>query len=220
MGREGPRWLGGILMVVVLGHLVGCQYGQLKQENESLWLQNKELQEELTRNRLALDALETDRSRNTFQADREAAEAPAPVFASGAAANTGTDFSQIQGVEAVQGANRVTVRVPGDVLFASGKTALRKSAEKTLGEIADIIKRRYGSNTVLIKGYTDTDPIKKSKWTDNLELSLQRAAAVHRHLQKRGVDPTHMQAVGQGPWHPEKSKARSRRVEIVVVLDP
>ena len=112
-----------------------------------------------------------------------------------------------------------TVRVPGDVLFSAGKTILRKSAKKTLNQIAQVIEREYQHNIIHIKGYTDTDPIKKSKWADNLELSLQRAAAVHRHLQKQGVDPQQMEAVGLGPWHPQGSKSKSRRVEIVVILD-
>ena len=103
--------------------------------------------------------------------------------------------------------------------FRRCKTTLRKSAKNTLNQIAAVIEREYQHNTIQVKGYTDTDPIKKSKWADNLDLSLQRAAAVHRYLQQQGVDPQRMEAVGLGPWHPQASKSKSRRVEIVVILD-
>ena len=82
-----------------------------------------------------------------------------------------------------------------------------------------VIKRDYPTNTVLISGHTDGDPIKKSKWADNLELSLQRAAAVHRFLHEQGADPTRMHVVGKGQWHPQSTKKKSRRVEIEVAFE-
>jgi len=215
MVRKASRLLGGVFLVAVLGPLAGCQYDHLKQENISLWSQNTELQEELARNRLALDAYESQT--HQLLAERESAQRPVSLLTNVAAANTG--FTDIKGVEAIQTRERVTVRVPGDVLFSPGKATLRKSALSTLSQIAQVIKNEYPTNMVLINGFTDSDPIKKSKWSDNLELSLQRAAAVHRYLQKQGANPSHLQAVGQGQWHPRNSKAKSRRVEIVVKLD-
>lgn len=217
MVRDGLRPLGVVLLVCVGGQTVGCQYEQLRQDNEALWTQNQELQEELARSRLALDAMVGERDKHLVQLDQD--QAKPNVILTGAAANTGTGFGQIQGVEAIRGTDRVTVRVPGDVLFDPGKASLKKSARQTLQQIADVIKRQYPGNTIHVQGFTDTDPIKKSKWTDNLELSLQRAAAVHRYLQEQGIDPVKMQAVGKGPWHPRDTKAHSRRVEIVVSLD-
>lgn len=214
MGR-GLRLFNAIVLVVMSGSMLGCKYEQLQAERDSLWSQNQELQNELSQTRLALEAAQSDRDR--LLAQRDELRNKVNVIATGAAANTG--FNQIPGVEAVRSADRITVRVPGDVLFSPGKTTLRKSARKTLDDIAQVIERDYPHNTIQIKGYTDTDPIKKSKWADNLELSLQRAAAVHRYLQKKGVDPQRMEAVGLGPWHPRASKAKSRRVEIVVILD-
>ncbi len=217
MVRDGLRPISAILLLLILGPMTGCKYEQLTRQNESLWSQNQELQQELERQRLALDSLEEDL--NSARSTGRELDGPVNVFTAGAAANTGTGFGEIQGVEAVQGPDRVTVRIPGDVLFAAGRAKLRRSVMKTLDQIAEVIEQQYANHTVMIKGYTDTDPIKKSKWSDNLELSLQRAAAVHRYLQKHGVDPARMQAVGHGPWHPRQTKADSRRVEIVVALD-
>lgn len=214
MFRGGWRSVQVGLLLVGMSPLVGCQYQQLKQENEALWSQNKELQGELARSRLALDALESERDNLLSRQD----QAP-QMLTTVAAANTGTGFAEISGVEAIRTADRVTVRVPGDVLFSPGKAKLLKHAKSTLGQIADVIKRDYSSNTVLISGHTDADPIKKSKWADNLELSLQRAAAVHRYLHDQGADPTRMHAVGKGQWHPQNTKKKSRRVEIEVALE-
>ncbi len=212
MKRDGMMKISAVLLVAAVGSLMGCQYDQLKTENDDLWTQNHELQEELGRLRLALRAAEMEHRNLVAQQDQIASVNIVPV----AAANTG--FSGIQGVETIQGPGEITVRVPGDILFAPGKSALRSSARKTLKSIAGVIKRDYSDKRVLVKGYTDTDKIKKSKWSDNLELSLHRAASVHRYLQEQGVDPHRMEAVGLGQWFPRGTKAKSRRVEIVVSL--
>ena len=214
MQRTGWPW-GVVTLGITLGSMMGCEVDQLRAERDELWRQNNELQDQLTRSRMALDAAESDRGNlisqvNQLQSDINAA----PIHA---AANTGTGFNSIQGVETWQGIDSITVRIPGDVLFASGRSTLRSSAKKTLNQIARVINREYTSNTIRIEGYTDTDPIKKSRWKDNLDLSQQRAAEVHRYLQKQGVDPHRLEAVGLGQWHPRQTKSKSRRVEIVVV---
>ncbi len=71
-------------------------------------------------------------------------------------------------------------------------------------------------------GHTDTDPIKKSGWKDNWELSAERALSVVRYLVKKGVPNSGVRACGSGsarPIGPNSSaagKARNRRVEVVV----
>jgi flagellar motor protein MotB len=96
---------------------------------------------------------------------------------------------------------------------------LRAAALKTLDEIAGVLKREYAGHVIRIEGYTDSDPIRRSKWKDNLELSLQRAAAVHRHLSSKGVPEENMYAAGFGAKKPQATKAKSRRVEIVVITE-
>jgi flagellar motor protein MotB len=202
-----------VVMAVALGSSMGCQYDTLRMENDALWSQNKELQDELARERLALETARSEQTKVVATRD------DGRVDILSAAANTG-GFNAIKGVETITSNDQVTVRVPGDVLFSAGKANLRSSARKTLSQIASVLKSDYPNHTVLIKGYTDADPIKKSKWADNLELSLQRAAAVHRYLDKQGVEPRSMEAVGQGQWHPRKTKKLSRRVEIIVARRP
>lgn len=206
-GRRGVAAL-ALLGLVALG---GCQ-SRIKDERDALWQQNKELQAELDRARAEKAMADSEIARLQASLDAARFSAPAP-----ASANTG--FSTIPGVETTVTAGAITVKVPGDVLFASGKVDLKSTAQQTLNQIASVINRDYASNTIRIEGYTDTDPIKRSSWADNLELSLQRAAAVHRYLQKQGVSPQRMYAAGFGEHRPRDSKATSRRVEIVVVLN-
>lgn len=212
------RILGLLALVVSLAGMTGCQTDRLKQERNALWVQNQELQDELNRARAALDACEADRGDLLAQLDQARAAAAAQPAAPAPAAPAQTGFSGIEGVETVRGAGTIGVRVPGDVLFAPGKASLKASSQNTLAKIARVIKSEYPGKTVRVEGYTDTDPIRKSKWTDNLELSLHRAAAVERYLTKQGIHADATYSAGFGESKAQSSKAQSRRVEIVVLL--
>lgn len=208
--------------VLTLG---GCAENRLKQERSALYQQNQELQSELNRARSALESSEADRNALAQEngelrmsvEDLRTKQAAAPAPAAGVA-RSNTGFDAVEGVETIRGASSITVRIPGDVLFDSGKITLRSAAQNTLKQVAGVLNREYGSNTIRVEGYTDTDPIKKSNWADNLELSLERSAAVHRYLEKNGVSKSRMYAAGFGDTRPRDTKARSRRVEIVVLL--
>ena len=114
----------------------------------------------------------------------------------------------------------MTVNLPGDVLFSSGQDELKGSAKATLDKIASALKKDYAGKSIRVEGHSDTDPISKTKdkYIDNLDLSLNRAAAVTRYLESKGVSPKLITTSGLGPTHPKGNKAASRRVEIVVVV--
>jgi len=194
--------------------LTGCGTNRLQQERDALYEQNQELQDRLNRARAAMESAEMDRQAalselESLRNQQTVPDAPMP-------ADDG--FGAIEGVETIRAAGSITVRVPGDVLFAPGKVTLKSASKRTLDQIVDVIRNEYPGNTIRIDGHTDTDPIRKSKWADNLELSLQRAAAVHRYLEERGLPSDRMFAAGWGETRPQSTKAKSRRVEIVVVL--
>lgn len=212
-----------VLLLLVLLSLtsVGCQRSIA--ERNALMDQNREAQAEIDRLRMANDALLADLASANSEISRlisenaslRAAKAPAPTPTT----NQGsTGFEGIKDVDSERVGNTVTVRVASDILFASGKIDLKTTAQKTLREVAGVLNAKYSGKTIRVEGYTDTDPIKKSGWKDNLELSLQRAAAVHRYLQQQGIDAERMYAAGFGATNTLGSKAASRRVEIVVVL--
>jgi len=127
-------------------------------------------------------------------------------------------------VEFDPSAGTITVTLPNAILFDSGQASLKKATSTELNHILSVLQQKYSNKKIDVVGHTDTDPIKKSKWKDNLELSAQRALTVVRYLIERGVDEKRIRAVGCGAALPIASnatasgKARNRRVEIVVYL--
>lgn len=140
------------------------------------------------------------------------------LAAGGGAKGGATGFENISGVSAQRGARgEIVLTVAGDVLFDSGQATLKSSAKRSLDQVASVIRSRYGSNQISIDGYTDTDPIRKSKWGTNERLSAERALAVEDYLASKGISKDQMAAVAYGPANPRKSKQESRRVEIVIL---
>jgi chemotaxis protein MotB len=119
-------------------------------------------------------------------------------------------------------AGTITVTLPDTILFTSGSAELKKTTNVELDNIQSVLKQKYAGRAVDVVGYTDTDPIKKSKWKDNWELSAQRALTVARYLVGHGIPDDKVRAVGCGESRPIASnatasgKAKNRRVEIVV----
>jgi len=119
-------------------------------------------------------------------------------------------------------AGTITVTLPNAILFDSGKETLKSVTIAELDHIRSVLREKYSGKQVDVVGHTDTDPIKKSKWKDNWELSAQRALTVSRYLIQRGISEEKIRAVGCGDSRPIASnstaagKAKNRRVEIVV----
>ena len=119
-------------------------------------------------------------------------------------------------------AGTVTVTLPNAILFDSGKAALKSATSAELDHILSVLKSKYSGKQVDVVGHTDTDPIRKSNWDDNWELSAQRALSVARYLMDHGIADEKIKASGRGPAQPVASnstsagKAKNRRVEIVV----
>ena len=117
------------------------------------------------------------------------------------------------------------ITLGSDILFSAGKATLTSKGAASLQSIAATIKSTYPSAMVRVYGFTDSDPIVKSAklWRDNLDLSANRAMAVTRYLQKRGIAAANIETVAMGKERPvsanstKSGKARNRRVEIVVV---
>ena len=121
-------------------------------------------------------------------------------------------------------AGTITVTLPTAILFNSGKAAMKKATSVELDHIRSVLQSKYSSRQIDVVGHTDSEPIKKSKWKDNWELSVQRALSVVRYLIKRGIPEDRVRAVGRGATQPIVSnstasgKAKNRRVEIIVNL--
>jgi len=115
------------------------------------------------------------------------------------------------------------ISVPAEVTFASGRADLTKKGKKALRVVANTLNTDYGDGEYWFEGHTDADPIKKSKWGSNRELSVARAMAVlHFLVEESGIPDEKCVVAGHGQYAPLASnddkggKARNRRVEIVV----
>jgi len=133
-----------------------------------------------------------------------------------------TGFGEGYDVTFDPSAGTITVTLPNAILFDSGKATLKKATSAELDHIKSVLQSKYSGKQINVVGHTDADPIKKSKWEDNWELSAQRALTVVRYLLERGIDKDKIRAVGCGASQPIASnstasgKAKNRRVEIVV----
>ncbi|MGB8227187.1 MAG: OmpA family protein [Sedimentisphaerales bacterium] len=116
----------------------------------------------------------------------------------------------------------ITVTLPETILFDSGKATLKSAAKGDLGHISSVLNEKYSGRTIDVIGHTDTDPIKKSNWKDNWQLSAERSLSVVRQLNSDGIPDSRLRAIGCGSGRPvapntaASGKARNRRVEIVV----
>lgn len=180
---------------------------------DDLIAENQELRDRNTQVEQALNDAETrNAALQSENADLRSQLAAKPAGRSGA-----TGFEGLGDVSSRD--KNIVVSVAGDVLFASGSADLRADAKRRLDEIASVIRSRYGGSRLEIAGHTDSDPLRKtkSKWTDNENLSAQRALAVERYLASKGIATDRMYISGYGPSMPRGSKKDSRRVEIIVL---
>jgi len=110
----------------------------------------------------------------------------------------------------------VGVRIPGDLLFPSGKATLTAGGKSALKRLLPVL--RSDGRSLEIVGHTDTDPIRRSKWPSNLDLSVARSLAVAHALKKLGIPWERMVSVGKGSSEPagpgKRVKGKDRRVEI------
>ncbi|MGC3981736.1 MAG: OmpA family protein [Steroidobacteraceae bacterium] len=113
--------------------------------------------------------------------------------------------------------DRGMVLTLGDVLFDSGKAALKPGAQSTIDRLAEFLKNSPESN-VLIEGHTD------SVGADdfNMALSQQRANSVRDALLSRNVNGNRISATGKGESTPVAGndtaggRQQNRRVEIII----
>jgi len=201
---------------------IGCcdkekrQIASLQGEYNELSNQNKDLRDQLsqakTRQAELLADLES-RGATISELEKRKGEEKAPKGGGPAA----------EGWEIGVHADRVTVGT--DILFTSGKAALTSAGHAALDKIAATLRSTYAGLSVRVYGYTDSDPIHKTKnlWQDNLDLSANRAMAVTRYLRSKGISADSIETIGMGETHPVTSnasaagKAKNRRVEIVVI---
>lgn len=115
------------------------------------------------------------------------------------------------------------ISVASDITFASGKAELTKDGRTALQAVARELNERQSSGSYWIEGHTDNDPIIKSGWESNRQLSVERAMAVLTYLvEDCNVPDEKCIVAGHGQYQPiaanddKAGKARNRRVAIVI----
>lgn len=127
-------------------------------------------------------------------------------------------------VESVNGQLRFTIL--NEVLFESGKAELKQSSKTTLDSVLAVIQQDFSDRDIAIEGHTDSDPILRSKWKDNWELSYNRSIAVlYYFVNEKQIAPEKVKAVACGeaqPVVPNDSVANKRlnRRAVIVVMPP
>ncbi len=104
-----------------------------------------------------------------------------------------------------------------DVLFDTGKSALKQGTQVSLARVAGILQS-YDGLMVQVEGYTDST----GSADLNQKLSDARASTTRDFLIKQGVSPDNITAAGYGPANPvadntsAAGRAQNRRVNLVV----
>jgi outer membrane protein OmpA-like peptidoglycan-associated protein len=199
----------------------GCE-NKLHDENMELYRQNRELQADNTRLKQELgqrvDPAQVSQMQQQL-AERDARINDLQNQLRQPAPGQGADNS-LAGIAVTRNPDtgEITVNLPGDILFDSGKADIKSSAKATLNKVVNAIKKDYGGKKVLVDGYTDTDPISRTKdqWEDNLDLSAARARTVAKYLVEQGLQRNLVGPRAFGDTKPRATKPGSRRVEIVV----
>jgi len=110
-----------------------------------------------------------------------------------------------------------------EVLFDSGKAKLRHDSYPKLDKVADVLNTTVSDLNVGIEGHTDNQPIKRSGWKSNWELSTARALSVLHYLSDKSVAEPRLAAIGYGEYKPvasndtKEGRQENRRVEIVIL---
>lgn len=213
------RVMGMVGLALMLSAATGCS-NDLKAERDQLKDENLQLRDDLAEARSALESCEDERSDLTEQNSKlrmdlaNAAQLQQPQQQPQAG---DTGFENIEGVTGESRPGEVAAVVEGDMLFASGSIELKTEAKRSLDKVASVLNSEYSGLMIRIEGHTDSDPIRRSKWGTNDRLSCERAMAVKEYLKSKGVSGDRMYVSGFGPIRLKESKARSRRVEVVVL---
>ena len=120
-------------------------------------------------------------------------------------------------------ARGLVITFVAEVLFDSGKAQLRKDSFPKLDKVAGVLNTTVADLNVGVEGYTDNEPIRKSGWKSNWELSSARALSVLHYLSQKNVSEPRLAAIGYGEFKPvalnttKEGRQKKRRVEIVIL---
>ncbi|NGX84267.1 OmpA family protein [Aequorivita sp. KMM 9714] len=117
----------------------------------------------------------------------------------------------------------VYISLSDKVIFRSGSYDISTRATEILGKVAKVINGKPNFEA-MVEGHTDNVPYRKrGDLIDNWDLSVKRATAIVRELQKLGVEPGRLVAAGRSEYVPlvpnttAENRATNRRTRILVL---
>jgi chemotaxis protein MotB len=250
-----------VVLTMFIGALSGC--GHSEEEWQAKLKENQELQNQLNAEKAAHQKAESDLSEASKQVDalkgqlKKAGVDLSNVNATLAEQNAALEklrkdkeqLEQIRkrfdllkqklealtklGLNVTVRKNRMTIQLPGDVLFDSGRTELKKDGKDILLKVAEVIRndKDLNSRSFQVAGHTDNKPLGGGPYKDNWGLSVMRAREVLTFLINPGVEKgvggglpaDHWSAAGYGETDPivgndaPENMQKNRRVELVVL---
>ena len=130
-----------------------------------------------------------------------------------------------QDIEIVEMEDTFKVVFVDKILFDSGSAEINEKGKQLLLVVAESV-RAHKDESILVEGHTDNLPLGptlKEKFPSNWELSVARAAAVVRFLQKVGrLQPERLAACGYSFYRPiasnknREGRRQNRRIEIIL----
>lgn len=121
--------------------------------------------------------------------------------------------------------NNGRIGISGQVLFALNSDELQPEGRQLLKSLVVPLKAYLAARDelLMVSGFTDDRPIRGGPFTDNWELSAQRALTVTRTLIEEGMPSSMVFAAAFGSEQPVKpntddtARAQNRRVEMAPV---
>ena len=111
----------------------------------------------------------------------------------------------------------ITIRLAGSILFDFDSDAIRPDAQRSLGEILEIVKA-YSGRPVRVEGHTDS----VASESYNEKLSQRRAQSVADWLTAHGIEANRLKVGGWGETRPvadntsPEGRQQNRRVELII----
>jgi chemotaxis protein MotB len=122
--------------------------------------------------------------------------------------------------------NGIRVTMSDQLLYRSGAVELHPNGEAALNKVmGQLTNMAAQGNQIDVVGNTDNVPIGRElaeRYPTNWELAGARAAIVVRYLQQGGVNPSQLEAISNGQYHPVASndtaegRAQNRRTDLLI----
>lgn len=121
--------------------------------------------------------------------------------------------------------NNGRIGISGQVLFAQNSDQLQPDGRQLLSSLVGPLRAYLAARDemLMVSGFTDDKAIRNGPFTDNWELSAQRALTVTRTLVEQGMPSSMVFAAAFGSEQPVKpntddaARAQNRRVEMAPV---